>query len=436
MINEDLRKWVAEKWVDIGAPKKGGGFKPCGRQEGEKRKGYPKCVPLAKAHSMSKGQRRSAVKRKRAAGNAGPKPTNVSTFARKNESMNIYEQIVNLINEVKEKKAGRQELAAYKARKGAEGTPAESATRVAHLAAIRKTAEAKKKRDERLAKKGMTRKDAKAKGVQERYKKKIVPKTPDNVEDSIQRIGDLISEMMMIPVTDPSKTGYYGTNMFNELQSGKVGPFLKSNMANTPAALEKRLNRRLTGRSDRSDWAGSSQRDMARLRPRGGKGFGSTLPKPAMIPGRYSSKSAYISATSPEALRSTKELNPSLDTAIQGLAKYPNDFTKSKKYVNASIERIGNLITEVAAWQKKSGKNPSGGLNKKGVESYRRENPGSKLKTAVTTKPSKLKKGSKAANRRKSFCARMGGMKKSRTSAKTANDPDSRINKALRKWNC
>ena len=104
--------------------------------------------------------------------------------------------------------------------------------------------------------------------------------------------------------------------------------------------------------------------------------------------------------------------------------------------VNASIERIGDLITEVAAWQKKAGKNPSGGLNKKGVESYRRENPGSKLKTAVTTKPSKLKKGSKSAKRRKSFCARMGGMKKRRTSAKTAKNPDSRINKALRKWNC
>ena len=57
-------------------------------------------------------------------------------------------------------------------------------------------------------------------------------------------------------------------------------------------------------------------------------------------------------------------------------------------------------------------------------------------KTAVTTKPSKLKKGSKSANRRKSFCARMSGMKKKLTSAKTANDPDSRINKSLRKWNC
>ena len=85
----------------------------------------------------------------------------------------------------------------------------------------------------------------------------------------------------------------------------------------------------------------------------------------------------------------------------------------------------------------KSGdKSKEGGLTAKGVKRYRADNPGSKLKTAVTTKPSKLKKGSKSASRRKSFCARMGGMKKRLTSAKTARDPDSRINKALRKWNC
>ena len=89
-----------------------------------------------------------------------------------------------------------------------------------------------------------------------------------------------------------------------------------------------------------------------------------------------------------------------------------------------------------AAWQRKEGKSESGGLNAKGVASYRAANPGSKLKTAVTTKPSKLKKGSKASKRRKSFCARMKGMKKRLTSAKTARDPDSRINKSLRKWNC
>ena len=83
----------------------------------------------------------------------------------------------------------------------------------------------------------------------------------------------------------------------------------------------------------------------------------------------------------------------------------------------------------------KGHKSPSGGLTQKGRDYYNRTT-GSNLKAPVTTKPSKLKKGSKAANRRKSFCARMGGMKKRLTSAKTANDPDSRINKALRKWNC
>lgn len=93
-------------------------------------------------------------------------------------------------------------------------------------------------------------------------------------------------------------------------------------------------------------------------------------------------------------------------------------------------------MAKTAAWQRKEGKDPKGGLNRKGVASYRRQNPGSKLKMAVTTKPSKLKKGSKAAKRRKSFCARMSGMKKRLTSAKTARDPNSRINKALRKWNC
>jgi hypothetical protein len=94
------------------------------------------------------------------------------------------------------------------------------------------------------------------------------------------------------------------------------------------------------------------------------------------------------------------------------------------------------LLEKSAAWQRKEGKDPKGGLNKKGVASYRRENPGSKLQTAVTEKPSKLKKGSKKAKRRLSFCRRMKGMKRKLTSAKTARDPDSRINKSLRKWNC
>ena len=80
----DLKKWVDQKWVDIGAPKKNGKYQPCGRKSasGSKRK-YPKCVPLAKATRMSASQKASAVKRKRAAGNPGGKPTNVATFTKR-----------------------------------------------------------------------------------------------------------------------------------------------------------------------------------------------------------------------------------------------------------------------------------------------------------------------------------------------------------------
>ena len=90
-------------------------------------------------------------------------------------------------------------------------------------------------------------------------------------------------------------------------------------------------------------------------------------------------------------------------------------------------------MAKTPAWTRKEGKDPKGGLNKKGVASYRAANPGSKLQTAVTTKPSKLDPNSKPAKRRKSFCARMSGMpgpmkdEKGRPTRKTLS---------LRKWNC
>ena len=96
----------------------------------------------------------------------------------------------------------------------------------------------------------------------------------------------------------------------------------------------------------------------------------------------------------------------------------------------------GDIDTIDEDWQKVNKRDRTSGMSRKAVKAYRRENPGSKLQTAVTTKPSKLKKGSKAAKRRKSFCARMSGMKKAHASAKTKRDPNSPINKALRRWNC
>ena len=118
----------------------------------------------------------------------------------------------------------------------------------------------------------------------------------------------------------------------------------------------------------------------------------------------------------------------------RGERSAPRNSKAFKNAVNA-----GNKINkeesanESAAWQRKEGKDPKGGLNRKGIASYRRANPGSKLSMAVTTKPSKLTPGSKPAKRRKSFCARMSGM------AGPMKDEKGRPTRkalALRKWNC
>ena len=118
---------------------------------------------------------------------------------------------------------------------------------------------------------------------------------------------------------------------------------------------------------------------------------------------------------------------PPIKSSPGSMAKLADSYKSEKK----SFTRF--MFEASAAWQRKEGKNPEGGLNAAGVASYRRENPGSKLQTAVTTKPSKLKPGSKDAKRRKSFCARMSGMpgptkdEKGRPTRKTLS---------LRKWNC
>lgn len=110
-------------------------------------------------------------------------------------------------------------------------------------------------------------------------------------------------------------------------------------------------------------------------------------------------------------------------------AKVLSDKAASASSLTAKLLKLA----ESAAWQRSEGKNPEGGLNRTGIKSYREANPGSKLQMAVTTDPSKLDPDSKPAKRRKSFCARMGGMpgpmqdEKGRPTRKAL---------ALRKWNC
>ena len=108
---------------------------------------------------------------------------------------------------------------------------------------------------------------------------------------------------------------------------------------------------------------------------------------------------------------------------------YPG--AKVQSYYISDI-KPGEQFLQTEDWQKVNRQDKTDGLSQKAVNAYRKENPGSKLQTAVTEKNPEGKR----AARRKSFCSRMSGMKKRLTSAETARDPDSRINKALRRWNC
>lgn len=113
-------------------------------------------------------------------------------------------------------------------------------------------------------------------------------------------------------------------------------------------------------------------------------------------------------------------------TAIKGsFTPVPNGPLIKKKgpFKGSTLKNGGST----PAWQRKEGKSESGGLNAKGRASYNRANPG---------KPGLKAPQPEGGPRKKSFCARMSGMKKKLTSSKTANDPNSRINKSLRKWKC
>jgi Domain of unknown function (DUF6321)/Protein of unknown function (DUF5661) len=103
-------------------------------------------------------------------------------------------------------------------------------------------------------------------------------------------------------------------------------------------------------------------------------------------------------------------------------------YLRSNHEESVELRSFGDFIKEAKspAWQRSEGKNKNGGLNEKGRKSYEEDNPGSDLKAPQP----------EGGPRRDSFCARMRGMKEKRTNKKTANDPNSRINKSLRAWNC
>ena len=350
--------------------------------------GTPKCVSSSKRASMTKAERDSASRRKKAADpgqqqkSGAAKPTYVATDKKKK------------VNEDKVLKTVAKELAgASKMHKG------QSEKIKKHLKDMKKVDEA--------CWKGYKAYGMKKKGG------KMVP--------NCKPVGSVKKEDVQVDEAkvDKGRSDYGKASIRNYRRSGP--DTLEPAMFDPDNKRGKTIDKRREEHKARRGVKGAKvpaykTEEVVAEADKKEKGSGSKDACYHKVKARYSVwPSAYASGALVKCRR-------------KGAANWGNSSKKEEvEYVDEA---------KSAAWQRKEGKRESGGLNQKGVDSYRAANPGSKLKTAVTTKPSKLKKGSKSASRRKSFCARMGGMKKKLTSAKTANDPDSRINKSLRKWNC
>ena len=354
-MNEDLRKWFREKWVNLAKKKKDGGYEPCGTS-GEK-KGYAKCVPAAKAASMSKDEIKSAIRRKRAAQAAAGRPGKDQP-GQGNAPIMVKTMKEEIITE--------------------KNTP----TNPKLWARAKSLAKSKFDVYPSAYANGWAAKWYRSKGGGWRSA---------NEETSHEEIQELSAKMKF---------------------KAKTERFIR---------LDTPSGQRITSKDYRREKYTDSQKKKTNEELGKENEWGTPELTRKMLAATPGQENADIP---PVKMKSLKEFWMMCDT----LAKYDNSI---------KLPEDAEEIEEAApAWQRKEGKSEEGGLNRKGIASYRRANPGSKLSMAVTTEPSKLKKGSKAWKRRKSFCARMGGMKKRLTSAKTANDPDSRINKALRKWNC
>ena len=506
-VNEDLRNWFREKWVNIAKKKKGGGYEPCGTSG--KKKGYAKCVPAAKAASMSKDEIKSAVRRKRAAQAAagrpgkdqpgqGNKPIMVKTM--KEEILQEKNKPTNPKLWARAKSLARSKFDVYPSAY-ANGWAAKWYR--GKGGGWRSTNEELGKENEwgtpELTKKMLAVTPGQENADIPVLKKKVATlkeflnieqetaiyhgelnpaawdgmKLKPDVREALLKVARTFIETwgVDLEVTDIILTGSNANFNWTKFSDFDLHVIVRLGGYYDVTLVEKLL------RSKKDEF---NRRHNIRIKGYPVEVYAQGSNEHLVATGQYSLQAdnwlvePRISAPSFE----HKEIGDMADALIKeaqdaiagknvdmiklvlekiaGMRKSGLSSTGEFGLQNmvfkvvrnsGMIEKLRQALVDLSdeelsldeaapAWQRKEGKNPEGGLNRKGIASYRRANPGSKLSMAVTTKPSKLKKGSKSWKRRKSFCARMSGMKKRLTSAKTARDPDSRINKALRKWNC
>ena len=489
-VNEEgLRDWFGKSkskggkpgWVQVVSGK------PCARQPGQK--STPKCVSSAKRASMSKSERESAQRRKRAADPGQPqktgaaKPTYVSTDKPKKKMKESVE-----VTEAKDKKgkgSGTKDACYHKVKSRYSVWP--SAYASGALVKCRKVGAANwgnsTKKEEYMSLPEMTDVQINAlrkagfevevidekcwKGYEKKGMKTMFGKRYPNCVKKEE------TEVAEGKYSSGSVTYVKGTAPVRATYGGKTETFpketyKKKGMVKTAEEAEVRYCPKCEKNETREEcvyggkyWDENSMpaKDVKEATIELTDSYGDTF---ATVETETEAKveeskkevelDTYDIESMTEAVRIPAKTGNIVMVNLGWKGKYysikmffPQVSKPSRKDVQDQIEKIypgGKLYTfvvsdyepgepmlhaEGAAWTRKEGKNKSGGLNEKGRKSYERENPGSDLKA-----PSK-----KVGNpRRASFCARMKGMKKKLTSKKTANDPDSRINKSLRAWNC
>jgi hypothetical protein len=406
-----LRKWFKGSksvdgkpgWVEVISGE------PCAREEGEEDE-TPKCVSSDKRASMTKSERISAQRRKSAADPNQPeksgaaKPTYVSTDKPKKK--------MNEESDVKGKGSGTKDACYTKVKSRYSVWP--SAYASGALVKCRKVGAANwGNKSESI---NLSSKDS----ISEEMGMRYCPKCEKDETRDVCRYGPKYWDMFSLPSRlspNQMKFSIAQVHPANESKEPDHEYSMARSELSTIISAAKRLRGKLKGEGNIEAWVQS----------------------------KITKAADYVDAAADYLDSGEHNVQGSMDEACWvGYKKVGMKTMFGKRYPNCvkikeSNDEYSNwredfgLNEASAAWQRKAGKNPEGGLNAKGVASYRAQNPGSKLQTAVTTKPSKLKPGSKDAKRRKSFCARMGG---NPGPMKDEKGRPTRKALSLRKWNC
>ena len=455
-----LRKWLKGStsvdgkpgWVEVISGE------PCAREEGEK--GTPKCVSSEKRASMTKPERISAQRRKSTADPNQPKksgaakPTYVST--------DKQEKKMNEEKDIKGKGSGKKDACYTKVKSRYDVWP--SAYASGALVKCRKVGASNwGNKSESI---NLSSKDSLSEQMGMRY----CPKCEKDETREECRYGPKYWDMFSVPSSlspNQMKFSIAQVHPANESKEPDHEYSMARSELSTIISAAKRLRGKLNGEGNieawvqskitkaadyidaAADYLDSGEHDVhgsmneacwvgykkVGMKKKGKKMVPNCVPVKEGISFDVGKPSRGAGALTPDA---AAQLGPkAVDLQKKKAAAVSLPSTVGVKLADSydpEIKSFTEFMSEASsAWQRKEGKNPEGGLNAKGVASYRKENPRSKLQTAVTTKPSKLKTGSKDAKRRKSFCARMGG---NPGPMKDEKGRPTRKALSLRKWNC